>query len=135
MTDSFSPEKRSWIMSRIKSKDTSPEIKLRSFIHRLGYRFRLHRKDLPGNPDLVFVSRRKIIFLHGCFWHGHNCPRGNRLPGTNTEYWRNKIMKNVNRDLKTIKQLESLGWSTLVIWECDLKDLDSLYVKIKGFID
>lgn len=98
MVDKFSEKKRSYIMSRVRNKDTSPEKIVRTTVHRLGYRFRLHRNDLPGKPDLVFPSRHKVIFVHGCFWHGHQCKRGNRLPKTNQTYWFNKINRNIERD-------------------------------------
>lgn len=134
MTDVFSSKKRSWIMSRIHGKNTSPEKTARSLIHRLGYRFRLHRKDLPGKPDIVFPSRRKVIFVHGCFWHGHNCKRGNRTPKNNREYWVEKIGKNVARDAKNRKELSSLGWSVLVVWECELKNIEELSEKIDNYL-
>jgi len=121
MTDVFPSEKRSWIMSRVREKNTSPEFKVRSLVHRLGYRFRLHRKDLPGKPDLVFPSRKKIIFVHGCFWHGHDCARGNRSPKTNTEYWVEKIRRNTERDACHQAELKAIGWDVLVVWECELK--------------
>jgi len=109
-------------MSRVHSKDTSPELKVRSMVHRLGFRFRLHQKDLPGKPDMVFRSRRKILFIHGCFWHGHGCKRGKRVPKSNASYWINKIENNRKRDIRHRKALSSLGWKTLVIWECQLSD-------------
>ncbi|MCK9264720.1 MAG: DNA mismatch endonuclease Vsr [Deltaproteobacteria bacterium] len=134
MTDVFSTEKRSWIMSRVRSQDTAPEMKVRSITHRLGYRYRLHRKDLPGNPDLVFPSRKKVIFVHGCFWHGHDCSRGGRIPKANTKYWQGKINKNIERDKKNQEALQSLGWETLIIWECDLKDPDKVILCITKYL-
>jgi len=134
MTDVFSTEKRSWIMSQVRSQDTSPEIKVRSITHRLGYRFRLHRKDLPGKPDLVFPSCKKVIFVHGCFWHGHGCSRGGRIPKTNTKYWIDKISKNVERDQKNKVALKSLGWEILIIWECDLKDPEKVMLNIDEYL-
>ena len=134
MTDVFSIEKRSWVMSRVRGRETSPEIKVRSLTHRLGYRFRLHRKNLPGKPDLVFPFRKKVIFVHGCFWHGHDCPRGKRTPKTNTEYWIEKIRKNIERDAKNQSQLQSLGWNVLVIWECEIKNLDKIACKINEYL-
>jgi DNA mismatch endonuclease, patch repair protein len=134
MTDVFSTEKRSWIMSQVRGQDTTPEIKVRSMTHRLGYRFRLHRKDLPGNPDLVFPSRKKVIFVHGCFWHGHNCSRGGRIPKTNTEYWSEKLSKNIERDRKNQEALRSLGWEILIIWECDLKAPDNVIYSINRYL-
>ena len=134
MTDVFSIEKRSWVMSRVRGRETSPEIKVRSLTHRLGYRFRLHRKNLPGRPDLVFPFRKKVIFVHGCFWHGHDCPRGKRTPKTNTGYWIEKIRKNIERDTKSQSELQSLGWSVLIIWECEIKNLDKIACKIIEYL-
>jgi len=134
MTDIFSKEKRSWIMSRVWSQDTTLEIKVRSLVHRMGYRFRLHRKDLPGKPDLAFISRKKAIFVHGCFWHGHNCPRGGRIPKSNIQYWNDKIKRNIERDKQNYIALESLGWKILLIWECELKDPDQIKSKMESFL-
>jgi DNA mismatch endonuclease (patch repair protein) len=94
---------------------------VRRLVHSLGYRYRLHRSDLPGKPDLVFPSRRKVIFVHGCFWHGHDCARGARMPATNVDYWRKKIARNVERDAATVGKLDVERWSSLTIWECELK--------------
>lgn len=113
-----SDEARSRIMRAVRSKDTTPELTVRRLIHKLGYRFRLHRKDLPGSPDLVFPGRRKAIFIHGCFWHGHDCKRGNREPKTNVDYWRNKIARNKARDWITLTTLKDAGWDIMTIWEC-----------------
>ncbi len=135
MTDVFPNEKRSWIMSRVREKNTSPEIKVRSLIHRLGVRFRLHRKDLPGKPDLVFPSRKKIIFVHGCFWHGHDCSRGKRKPKSNSDYWVEKIRRNSERDARHQSKLESLGWDFLVVWECETKDIEALAFRILSFLN
>ena len=134
MTDVFSSNKRSWIMSRIRGKGTKPELFIRSFVHRAGYRFRLHKKNLPGKPDLVFPARKKVIFVHGCFWHGHKCQRGNRLPKTNTEYWIKKIKGNIDRFAKQKKDLKKLGWELLVIWECECSSLNKLQKKIVSFL-
>jgi DNA mismatch endonuclease (patch repair protein) len=135
MTDVFSQKQRSMIMRRVKSKDTAPEVFVRSLTHRLGYRFRLHRNDLPGNPDLVFPSRKKVIFVHGCFWHGHNCNRGRRVPKTNQAYWTEKITKNKERDKNARSSLKKMGWSSMIIWECELKDTDKLILKIVSFVE
>lgn len=134
MTDVFPSVKRSWIMSRVREKNTSPELKVRSLVHRLGFRFRLHRKDLPGKPDLVFSSRKKIIFVHGCFWHGHDCSRGEREPKSNTKYWVEKIQRNADRDARHQSELKALGWNVLVIWECELKDAETLSERLKSFL-
>ncbi len=133
--DKFSKTKRSDIMRRVKSRDTKLEILVRSLTHRLGYRFRLYRKDLPGKPDLTFPSRRKIIFINGCFWHGHNCPHGERRPKSNAEYWRKKIERNVQRDKENQQRLKELGWDFLVIWECQIKDQEKLKTILVDFLE
>lgn len=107
-------------MAKIRSKNTKPEIKLRSLLHRLGYRFRVHDGTLPGRPDLVFTRRHKVIFVHGCFWHGHSCKVGVRLPKTNTEFWDLKRKTNQDRDARQAQELFALGWDVLVVWECEL---------------
>ena len=127
-------EQRSRTMRAVKSRDTTPELKVRRLLHSMGYRYRLHRKDLPGKPDIVFGPRHKIIFVHGCFWHGHNCKRGNRTPATNTEYWQAKIAGNVERFEGQLEQLHLTGWRTLTIWECELKDLDDLSQRLRSFL-
>jgi len=118
MTDTVSPEVRSRIMSKIKSRDTAPELKVRSRLHAAGFRFRLHRADLPGRPDIVLPRYRSVVFVNGCFWHGHECRRG-RLPSSNREYWAKKIDCNMRRDQSNYKALTELGWNVVVIWECD----------------
>ena len=125
---------RSRIMAAVKSYDTRPEMAVRRLAHRLGYRFRLHRKDLPGKPDIVFAARRSVIFVHGCYWHGHDCKRGARLPKTNTEYWRKKIDRNCKRDALNIESLKSGGWRVLVIWECQMKDCAALAHRLTSFL-
>ncbi len=107
--DTMTPEQRSRLMSQIRSKDTKPELAVRSLVHRMGYRFRLHARNLPGTPDLVFSSRRKVIFVHGCFWHGHACQKGRR-PQTRAAFWNEKIDNNRKRDRKSRRQLKKLGW-------------------------
>lgn len=114
-------EVRSKTMRAVRSADTKPELLVRSVLHGLGYRFRLHQKDFPGKPDLVFSRRKKIIFIHGCFWHGHDCKRGSRQPKTNFEYWKEKISRNKARDLFSIASLEESGWNVMIVWECELK--------------
>lgn len=118
--DKLSPERRSANMRQIHSKHTAPEILLRRLVYGLGYRFRLHRKDLPGKPDLVFSGRRKVIFLHGCFWHQHNECREGRMPTTRREYWEPKLAKNQQRDNYNLELLEGQGWEVLTVWECEL---------------
>jgi DNA mismatch endonuclease (patch repair protein) len=127
-------ESRSRIMRAIKSCDTAPELTVRRLVHRMGYRFRLHRKDLPGKPDLVFQGRRKAIFVHGCFWHGHDCPRGARVPKQNRRYWLGKIAGNRTRDHKNIEQLTEAGWTPLIVWECDLWNEKELKAQVRKFL-
>lgn len=109
-------------MRAVKGADTRPEMAVRRLVHSLGYRYRLHVKGLPGKPDLVFSSRRKVIFVHGCFWHQHDCPRGARLPKANREYWQPKLRRNQERDASHYKSLRALGWRVLVVWECEVKN-------------
>ena len=113
-------------MRAVKSSNTRPELRVRSAAHRLGLRYSLKRSDLPGKPDLVFVSRRLALFVHGCFWHGHDCPRGARVPNTNRDYWIAKIARNTTRDARVTAELHDRGWRTSVIWECELRDPDAL---------
>lgn len=120
--DKIDKSTRSRVMRSVHSKDTKLEMRVRSTAHRLGYRFRLHRKDLPGKPDIVFPSRRVTLFVHGCFWHGHSCPHGSRMPTTNVDYWRDKIRRNVERDAKVQRELVSMGWTPIVLWECQIDD-------------
>ena len=121
-------------MRRIRSKGMVPELAVRSMVHGMGYRFRLHRKDLPGKPDLVFVSRRKVIFVHGCFWHSHDCKVAH-VPKSNPDYWVPKLQRNRLRDSKNLEALRSDGWQPLVIWECELKDSRSVGGRVKRFLD
>ena len=115
------PEERSRVMRAVKSTGTTPDVAVRRMIHRMGYRFRLQRRDLPGKPDLVFPKLHKIVFVHGCFWHGHSCARGARAPKANAEYWRGKIARNRVRDATSIAALKAQGWRATVVWECELK--------------
>jgi DNA mismatch endonuclease (patch repair protein) len=126
---------RSEIMRRVRSADTTPELIVRKLAHSLGFRYRLHKKELPGKPDLVFSGKRKVIFVHGCFWHGHKCKRGNRLPKKNREYWTKKISTNMKRDKNQVEELNKAGWSVLTIWECETNDQDSLTHKIVEFLN
>jgi DNA mismatch endonuclease (patch repair protein) len=118
--DKISKQRRSHNMRQIRSKDTAPELALRRIVHRMGYRFRLHRKDLPGKPDLVFPGRKKVVFLHGCFWHQHRGCREGRLPGTRQEYWQPKLERNQERDAVSQTALKALGWDVLTLWECEV---------------
>lgn len=124
MVDSVTRQRRSEIMARVRAKDTTPELAVRSMVHRMGYRFRLHRRDLPGCPDMVFPSRRKVIFVHGCFWHRHSgCPLS-RIPKTRVEFWTSKLEGNAARDAKHLGALKAKGWRALVIWECETGKID-----------
>lgn len=126
MADKFSKETRSKIMSIIRTKNTTPELRVRKTLHALGYRFRLHRKDLPGKPDIVLPKYNTVIFVHGCFWHRHICKKGQTLPQTNNSFWEDKLDKNVRRDQANIEALESLGWNVVIIWECETKPVEAL---------
>jgi DNA mismatch endonuclease (patch repair protein) len=124
---------RSANMRAIRSKDMLPELAVRRLVHKLGYRFRLHRVDLPGKPDLVFASRRKVIFVHGCFWHSHNC-KAAHVPKSNRDYWIPKLQRNQLRDEKNIATLKAKGWKSIVIWECEVKLTSGVIPKIRKFL-
>lgn len=130
-TDVFSKEKRSAVMRAVKGRDTKPEVALRKKLFALGYRYRLNVKTLPGKPDLVLPKYRTVIFVHGCFWHGHDCKRGARAPKQNADYWREKIARNKARDQKNTLALQKLGWRVITVWECELKTLDPASLPIK----
>ena len=119
-------------MRRVKSRDTTPERIVRRALTRLGVGYRLHRKDLPGKPDLVMAGRKLVVFVHGCFWHGHDCPRGARVPKQNQAYWIGKVARNRTRDARTCQALEARGWQVVTIWECDLKDLAGLEAQLRA---
>jgi DNA mismatch endonuclease (patch repair protein) len=121
-------------MRAVKARDTGPELAVRRLLHRLGYRFRLHRADLPGKPDLVFPARRKVVFVHGCFWHGHDCARGARAPKRNADYWSAKIARNASRDAAVQTALARLGWRGHVVWECALRDPAGVAVALRAFL-
>jgi DNA mismatch endonuclease, patch repair protein len=121
-------------MRRIRSKDMRPELAVRSLVHKLGYRFRLHRKNLPGKPDLVFVSQRKVIFVHGCFWHSHEGCKTAHVPKSNLDYWGPKLERNRTRDTRNIAALKVDGWRTLVIWECETHSERTLQKRIRAFL-
>ncbi|GBE17192.1 very short patch repair protein [bacterium BMS3Abin15] len=129
MPDIFSKKKRSEIMSKIGPKNSEPEIFIRKLVHGMGYRFRLHRKELPGKPDLVFPKYKKVIFVNGCFWHGHKGCKRAKLPETNKSFWEKKIKKNVKNDEKNTKALKSLGWDSLTIWQCEINTNNLSFLK------
>src|SRR5215469_11136426 len=131
--DQISPQRRSENMARIRSRGTKPEMLVRRIAFGLGYRFRLHRKDLPGKPDLVFASRRKVIFVHGCFWHQHSECREGRPPKSNAGYWGPKLRRNLERDAAHLKALTDLGWESLVVWECEALD-PGLAARLERFL-
>ncbi len=137
MPDVHTPEQRSYNMSRITSGNTKPEMIVRRLVHGMGYRYRLHRKDLPGKPDLVFPKLRKIIFVHGCFFHLHDCRYGQVVPKTNAEFWKNKRNSNAERDRKNEAELKILGWNILIVWECMTKknQIESLPGIFTDFLD
>jgi len=129
----FDPKKRSEIMAKVHSANTTPEIRVRKLLHRMGYRFRLHRRDLPGNPDIVLPKYKTVVFVHGCFWHGcPTCRHAKVRPVTNSEYWNKKLDRTKERDQQNTAALEQMGWQVLVIWECETKksNLDSLVAKL-----
>jgi DNA mismatch endonuclease (patch repair protein) len=132
--DKLTPERRSENMRRIKSKGMKPELVVRRMAHSLGYRFRLHRSDLPGKPDVVFPSKRKVIFVHGCFWHQHVACREGRMPVSNVGYWGPKLGRNVERDAENRVALERQGWKMLVVWECETVDAELLSKKLAKFL-
>ena len=134
MADKLSAEHRSRNMAAIRSKNMKPELAVRSLVHNLGFRFRLHKKELPGKPDLVFSSLKKAIFVHGCFWHQHNACREGRMPGSRQEYWIPKLSRNVARDAQHIRDLKKDGWNVLIIWECETKEIPSIQRKILKFL-
>lgn len=132
--DTLTPEKRKFTMSRVRGRDTSAEMRVRRLIFRLGYRYRLQGRDLPGNPDIVFRSLKKVIFIHGCFWHGHDCRSGKKKPKTNERYWLNKLEKNKARDASNQRKLKELGWDFLILWECQLKNEGIIAEDVRKFL-
>lgn len=134
MVDNRTERQRSENMRAVGCKNTAPELLIRSTLHHLGYRFRLHRGDLPGTPDIVFPGRRIVMFVHGCFWHGHECPRG-CLPSSNLDFWQRKIAKNRERDSRAQQQLRKEGWKVLTVWECKTKNKASLEKRLSRFLE
>ncbi len=133
--DVYDAAKRSAVMARVKSKDTKPEMALRRILTGLGARYRLHRKDLPGNPDLVMPGRGLAFFVHGCFWHGHDCARGARVPKNNRDYWLAKVARNKARDERSTEALRATGWRVETIWECAFKDEPALTRRLAALLD
>jgi DNA mismatch endonuclease, patch repair protein len=129
-----STELRHRTMQAVKSKNTGPELLVRRLLHANGYRYRLHSNTLPGCPDLVFPGRKRVVFIHGCWWHGHDCPRGSRVPKTNTDYWTKKVVRNRARDSASLRQLQSGGWRVLALWECELSDEASVLKRLVRFL-
>lgn len=134
MTDMFSTARRSEIMRAIKGRNTKPELLVRSMLHSMGYRYRLHVAGLPGKPDLVFSGRGKVIFIHGCFWHGHTGCKDGRLPKSNLGYWAEKLMRNKRRDCRNVRLLRQSGWSVAIVWECQLANPKALSARLKRFL-
>ena len=133
--DTLSPAERSERMSRVRGKDTGPELRVRRIAHRLGYRFRLHRADLPGRPDMAFIGRRKVVFVHGCFWHRHDCTAGRRLPKSRLDFWQPKLDGNAVRDHAVSTRLHAEGWRPLVIWECETRDEEAVAARLREFLN
>lgn len=121
-------------MAAVKSRDTAPELIVRRLVHRLGYRFRLHRRDLPGTPDIVLPKLRKVINVHGCFWHFHSCAHARRAPVNNAAYWKRKRMRNAARDRRALHDLRALGWKVLIVWECELRDASGIESRVGAFL-
>lgn len=134
MADKISPAARSANMSKIRNSNTKPELTVRRIAHRLGYRFRLHRRDLPGSPDLVFPVRKAVVFVHGCYWHGHGCKRGGRGSKSNVDYWGPKLSRTKARDEAAVRALEADGWSVLTLWECELASSDEIERQLRAFL-
>jgi DNA mismatch endonuclease, patch repair protein len=134
MVDVLNKEQRRYCMSRIRGRDTKPEVIVRSLVHRMGYRFRLHRKQLPGSPDIALPRHRKVIFVHGCFWHMHKCRYGRVKPATNVSFWKTKREANVARDKKNLRKLRRDGWKVLVVWECWTRDPSALKDRLVRFL-
>ena len=135
MVDRLSVERRSWLMSRVRQKDTTPEMAVRRAAHSLGLRFRLHRRDLPGTPDLVFPGRKAAIFVHGCFWHRHEGCKKATTPKSRSDFWQAKFQRNVVRDAEALEELEGRGWRTLVIWQCETGDSSTIKALLARFFD
>ena len=133
--DTLTPAQRSERMSRVRSKDTKPEMLVRSLVHKMGYRYRLHARDLPGKPDLVFPSRGKIIFIHGCFWHRHGTCKYTRWPKSKLDFWKPKLEANRRRDQAVRRSLRRTGWKLIVVWECQLANAAKLGTRLRKFLE
>jgi len=133
--DTLTLQERSRIMALVKCKDTVPELIVRRLVHRLGYRYRLHVRELPGCPDLVFPVRRKSIFVSGCFWHRHACPNGRRMPKSRVHFWRKKLEGNQIRDRRNLRALRRQGWKVLVVWECQIRNVNKLTIRLRRFLE
>jgi DNA mismatch endonuclease (patch repair protein) len=134
MADTRTPEQRRRIMQSVGTRDTEPERKVRRALFSAGYRYRLHRRDLPGSPDIVFPARKKAILVHGCFWHSHGCSKG-KAPKSRMEYWGPKLEANKARDMRNLRDLRALGWTVLVVWQCEAADPETLLQRLTAFVD
>lgn len=134
MADIHTPEQRRRNMAKVRGRDTAPELALRRLVTRMGVRYRLHRKELPGKPDLVFISRRKVIFVHGCFWHSHSCKAGRTAPATNATFWRDKRRATVARDERNVMDLRQAGWDSLIVWQCELRHPTNVEDIVRRFL-
>lgn len=132
--DKISEERRSWNMSRIKGKNTKPELMVRSLLHKMGYRFRIHRKDLPGKPDIVLPKYKMVFFVNGCFWHRHEGCKYASTPKSRVAFWNNKFKKTIERDKLNYKHLKELGWKVIVIWECETKTINDLAYRLREYL-
>jgi DNA mismatch endonuclease (patch repair protein) len=132
--DVLTPEQRQRCMASISGKNIKPELIVRKLLYSLGYRYRLHYSNLPGKPDLVYPDKRKVIFIHGCFWHRHDCKKGNSRPSKNSEFWQKKLADNASRDNRNISELKKLGWEILVFWECQIKDLQAISINLHSYL-
>lgn len=134
MADTRTPEQRRRIMQAVKTRDTGPELTVRNIVYRLGYRYRLNAKNLPGRPDIVLPGMMKAIFVHGCFWHGHGCRKG-KAPKSRLDYWKPKLKANKKRDAAQVRALKSLGWSVLTVWQCQMNDAEALRATLSAFLE
>lgn len=135
MADTLTPEQRSERMARVRNRDTKPELMVRKALHTRGFRYRLHDARLPGKPDLVFPGRQKAVFVHGCFWHMHGACALSRIPKSNLDFWQPKLEGNRARDAVQLEQLHALGWTVLVVWECELRDMENLVIRLEAFLN